>query len=123
MNNRTKMLVSAAVVVLVVAVIAVMLLQSPTGDLSGGTVLEITPDDPVIEVGQTVTLSVNSVYACNWESSNAGVSFVGETDGVKTVTVRGNDTSLTTIEARCGLLRSNKVYTNIRVNPAPLVQP
>ena len=123
MNNRTKTLVSAAVVVLVVAVIAVMLLQSPTGGLSGGTVLVISPSSPAIIPGQTLELSVNSTYKCNWFASNANVSFVGDVKEVKTVTIQADTVGSATIEARCGLVNVNKVTTEVTVNPAVVIPP
>ncbi len=124
MNNRKGKFVGASAFIVVAAlIVSFVVIGTNPGGLSGGTVLVITPSNPAVVVGQQVTLSVNPTYACNWFSSNANVSFVGDTNGVKTATVKGDVSGTATIEARCGLLRTNKVYTDVKVDPAPPVIP
>ncbi len=117
LTNRTKILLGLAGLVIVVVVAGLVLLGPSETGLFGATALAITPSDSTITVGATQGLSVNSVYKCNWFTSDAAiVSFVGGTTEVKTVSVKGNARGTATIEARCGLVNLNHVTTSVTVD-------
>ncbi len=121
MSKRNKIIL-AIVGVLVIAVVAVAVFaQAGGGELFGASALVVTPSSPTIVEGNSIVLSVNSVYNCNWFTDNYYIaSFSGgatEVKEAKSVTVYGNLTGSTTISAKCGLINVNKVATVVTVNP------
>jgi hypothetical protein len=135
-SKRTKIIL-AIVGVLVVVVAAVAIFAQAGGrELFGATALVITPSNPTIAVGQTVGLSVNSVYPCTWTIPPVWgnvdapyISLVGyyytRPDGsgyileTKSVTVKGERAGSTTVAAHCGwsIFNVNPVTTNVTVTP------
>ena len=115
-SKRTKMIMAIVGIVVVIAVIGLVLTQPPASELLGASALVITPSNPTIVVGNSIVLSVNSVYNCNWSSDNAAaVTILGDATEVKSVTVYANAYASANIEARCGLFKMNKVYTWVSV--------
>jgi hypothetical protein len=87
-------------VVIVAIVVGVVMTMTPVGELFGtASNLVITPSNPTIMVGNSIMLSVNATYNCNWFINGTGVSFVGDAKEVKSVTVRGDAVGGATIEA------------------------
>ena len=127
MGHRTQIILAIVGVLVVVGiVVGVVMTQSSASQLSGTAAdLVITPSNPTLGWGQSLTLTVNAKSACNWFSSNEGyVSFSGDTTEVKTVVVNGGlpDTS-STIEARCGIFNTNHVTTMVKVAPMVRISP
>ncbi len=124
LNKRTKIILAIVGVVIVIAVIGLAITQPPASELLGTTALVITPSNPTIIIGDSIVLSVNSVYNCNWFTSSTVVaSFVGDSTEVKSVTVTGNAEGLVTINANCGLINVNKAMTIVTVNRPPTPTP
>ena len=140
LSKRTKIILAiVGVVVIAAIVIGVVMTQTPVGELFGTTALVITPSNPTIGVGQTVTLSVNSVFGCEWEYPSTIVDFVCDktthcTTSVygynqvdisywesKSFPVSGKAPGLATITANCGFAATNinKATTIVTVS-APL---
>ncbi len=124
LNKRTQIVLAIVGIIVVIAVIGLVITQPPTSELLGTTALVITPSNPTIIIGDSIVLSVNSVYNCNWFTSSTVVaSFVGDSTEVKSVTVKGNAEGLVTINANCGLINVNKAMTIVTVNRPPTPTP
>jgi hypothetical protein len=103
LSRRTKIILVVGGVNLALAVVAATVLALPGArGLLGSGLRTITPENPIILIGQTQDLVVDSLYKCNWTSSNpALVSFVTNPTDTKAVTVQGNANGTATIRAQC----------------------
>ncbi len=115
LSTRSKRLLAIAAIVIVVVVVGLVILVPGQEGLFGTTGIHISPENPTIVVGQNITLTINSVFACKWSSSVAGVvTIVSSAD--KSVTLKGAADGTTTIKADCG----TNHYTNVTVKrPTP----
>lgn len=103
LSTRAKILLAVVGVVIVVVAAGLAMTQSGGSDLSGSGVIVISPSAFSLHVGvDTQKLTVNSLFGCNWSSSNTAVAtFVGDTSKVKSVTVTGVGVGSATITADC----------------------
>ena len=117
LTKRNKMIVAISGVLVIVVAAITIFTQVGGSELLGATALVITPSNPtILGVGNSIGLSVNSVYNCNWFSDNAAaVTILGDATAVKSVTVYANAYASANIEARCGLFKTNRVYTWVSV--------
>ncbi len=116
LSKRTRIILAIVGLLVIVVVAIAVFTQVGGGELLGTTALVITPSNPTIwGVGNSIVLSVNSVYNCNWSSDNPSISFLGDATEVKSITVYANAYASANIEARCGLFKTNKVYTWVSV--------
>ncbi len=116
LTNRTKKLLAIAGVVVVVVVAGLAFLRLEGTNLLGATTLVITPSNPTQALGGIYTLSVNSVWPCNWFTSNSDIAdFIHSPYETKIVQVWTKAVGSVTIEARCGALKTNHVSTVITV--------
>jgi hypothetical protein len=119
MSKRNKIiLVTGSLILLLAAVVAVVFSRQGGTGLFGSGVRTITPANPSLAIGQTVELVVDAVYNCDWSSSDpAVISFVGDPNNTKRVTVQGNLKGQSTITAQCA--GGTHGTTNVAV-PAPI---
>lgn len=73
LTQRSKILLGIVAVVVVI-VAAGLIYLGPSLGLYGGDVIHISPTNPTINVGQTLDLSINSLFGCNWYSSSIEVA-------------------------------------------------
>lgn len=118
LSTRTKRLLAIAGVVIVVVLVGLVILVPGQEGLFGTTLIHISPENPTIIAGQTISLSINSVFACKWSSSLAGVvTIVSSAD--RSVTLKGTQPGKTTIKADC----VENHYTTVTVLPPPTITP
>ncbi len=127
-SNRTKILLGIAALVLVVVVAALVLL--PVSGLplfSTAISYSITPSNPAIMQGSTVTLTENSPYPCNWAPGNTNVvTVLLPNTNVSTVTVKGIAAVQSPIYANCWLGTNQgwqQLTTTVTVNAPPTPTP
>ncbi len=118
LSKRNKTLLGIGAVLVIVVVGLLVLKPPPIDRLLGLGVVSITPANPTITQGQTITLSVNPSALCTW-SSQAGV-VVGSA-GAST-TVQGVSIGTFTVSAKCPL---GTAITNVIVTapPTPTLTP
>jgi hypothetical protein len=122
LNRRSKILLGIGALVLVAVVAGIVLLEPGGVSLFGGTVIHISPENPTITVGQTIDMSINSVFGCNWESSDYFVApfvfdggkgtadYMGDDEyKPKHVQVKGTKPGQAVIKAECMLTRKTTV--------------
>jgi hypothetical protein len=103
MSKRNKSILAAGgLIVLLAVVVAVVFSQQGGAGLFGSGLRTITPSDPSMHVGQTVEMVVDAFWGCDWSSSDpAVVSFAGDPNNTKVVTVQGDAIGQAEIRAKC----------------------
>jgi hypothetical protein len=100
LSKRTKMLVAIAAVVLVVVVVVIGFAEGGS-PLHGTSAYVITPENPTVEQGATVTLCIPG--QARWSSENPKVAAVAEGNNaqlVDCIEVQGVAAGQTTITAK-----------------------
>lgn len=120
LNKRTKILLGIAGLVIVVVVAGFLVLVPGEGTLFGGSIIHISPQNPTINVGQNLDMSINSIGSCSWSSSNEGVVVVTYPNPVgyaRDATVQGAGPGQAKIKADC----VTNHYTTVTVRTPPQV--
>ncbi len=132
MQNLTKRnkLALAIAGILVIAVIAVVAFNQVGGSqLSGTVVFALSPSNPTVVAGKTVTLSVPQVLgACSWSSSNTAVARVAagacsSFSATVTGVAAGSATITVTYSVAGGIGGKSTATTTVTVLPAPMPTP
>lgn len=121
LNKRSKILLGLGALVVVVVVAGIVLLEPGGVSLFGGTVIHISPQNPTINVDQTLDMSINSVGNCTWSSSNPAVADINYwfLDTSRQATIMGMGPGQATIKANCWMNR----YTTVTVRTPPVISP
>ncbi len=124
LNTRTKMLLAIAGIVIVV-VIAGILFMGPADDLFGSTIIHISPENPTIHQQDVKSMYINSVYNCDWSTSNSAIANFYHYDpynlphaygtntvaDTKLVEVYGVSVGQATITAKCAIFTRHTTVT------------
>ncbi len=126
LNNRTKLLVAIAALVVVVVVAGVVYFQV-SGDNLFGTVISISisPSKTTTWAGQSVALSSGtSLSNCSWSSSNTSVASISSSS-TKSATVLAKAVGTATITEKCGLMGRYTGSATVTVYgyPPPVISP
>ncbi len=112
LSTRTKRLLAIAGIVIVVAVVGLVLVGPGEINLFGATTLVITPSNFTMTSDHTYLFSANAGYACNWFSSDHNVvMLLSPYTETKSVQVIALNEGSPTLEAHCGVFKTNHVST------------
>jgi hypothetical protein len=120
LNKRVKILLALAEVVIVV--VGFVILGPGEGDLFGADVIHIRPKSATINVAQSMNMSINSMFICQWSSSDASTVVITAqaAEGAKKITVQGVKAGSATIKANCPI--GNR-YATVTVRQPPVISP
>ncbi len=121
LTNRTKILLGIAGLVIVVIVAGVVIVGPGEGNLFGGSIIHISPENPTINQGQNLELSINSSGTCTWSSSNESVVNIAyfNSDYSRKVTLAAMAPGQAIIKADC----TANHYTTVTVRTPPVISP
>ncbi len=112
LSTRTKLLLAIAGVVIVVVLAGVVLVGPGEINLFGATTLVITPSNFTMTTNNTYVFSANAGSACNWFSSDHNVvMLLSPYTETKSVQVIALNEGSATLEAHCGVFKTNHVST------------
>ncbi len=120
-SQRSKIILAIAGVLVVVAVAVVAFTQLGGEELFGASLVGVSPSNPIILVGRTVTLSAStSLSNCSWSSANTAVATVASNNKSAVVTGRAPGQAKINVKCGAGLTTGS---TTVTVNPAPTATP
>ncbi len=121
LSKRNKLFLGIGGGIVVLAVLVVVFFQVGGGELFGASILNISPSNPTINIGQAITASVSTSYSnCSWSSSNSAIFKVASSN--KSATVTGVSGGKATLKLKCGLLSTGSTTVTVRT-PSQIITP
>ena len=119
-NRNKKVLGIVGGLVALAVVAAVLVTQAPVGGLLGATTVTITPDNPTIQLGQSITFEVNTLYH-KWsvEQSGTVVEITSDTNK-KQFTVVGRNPGQAVISVKAYAGTDSTTVTVLAPTPTPV---